>query len=433
MEMWMKDAQEYTDLMNSGEQLRECTLQVKRVEDLQVSNPSLIRSLYIGECEDFLTNDTIPLMLKFVNLESIVFSRFYSGLFSPEDLNVYLIELPKLRKLSIFGNSKNMLSWELVARLCLDNVESLTLHFDRYTDMVPLIAPNLEELVLYGPSHETTRHKRERFDFSGMPNLRKLDVRYWQQLDYSSFDVLSCLKELFISDQSLHEIDWLSENYSLSKLCVWGKIESISGLIKQPMLNVLDLTGNRVADLEVLRNQKYLRSLHLRSNRITDPTVLSTVTSLEYLDLCGNPLKTEGCLRSVGIKRIYLTEEDHKYDAIDSLVSKLTTDACWRVRREKEVDISKYPPFLQKKICENRNKTLEERLPPIIQDLFETSLKNINPFELGFRQYDYTFKDIFIEKAKEKFPFLEITPDMQKTINHEKERLIKCVCQLETA
>jgi Leucine-rich repeat (LRR) protein len=69
------------------------------------------------------------------------------------------------------------------------------------------------------------------------------------------------------------------------------------------MIEMLNLSDNRITDIDALEYLTNLRELNIANNRISDISPLFTLENLEFVDLTGNPVLSRQIrkLRNQGI------------------------------------------------------------------------------------------------------------------------------------
>ena len=104
-------------------------------------------------------------------------------------------------------------------------------------------------------------------------------------------------------------------------------IEDISGLLKIPALETLDLSRNNISNLYILQltNSRFtLREVNLSNNQIEDITPLASLTNVEVLDLSNNNISSELPLMNLKtLKTLYLGGNLLTEQQIDNLQNTL--------------------------------------------------------------------------------------------------------------
>ena len=104
-------------------------------------------------------------------------------------------------------------------------------------------------------------------------------------------------------------------------------IADISGLLKIPALETLDLSRNNISNLYILQltNSRFtLREVNLSNNQIEDITPLASLTNVEVLDLSNNNISSELPLMNLKtLKTLYLGGNLLTEQQIDNLQNTL--------------------------------------------------------------------------------------------------------------
>ena len=296
MEKWLIEELENKARMEQFDKDRKAHLTVKCIDDLDVPNSLEFRSLLIDQYDGTIGADVSVQISRLTNLESISFGSRYQGEVCPEIVNTWLSILPKVRKLSFGTHSDHSVTWSALAAMDLSRIQTLSVSMQNGSHPIPLKAPMLEELTLFGINDEELSRTekcclaRTKYDFSGMPSLRKVKLSRCGFWDYASLDCLHELRSLDITDCNLMNLTWLSNNYALSTLNISACIEDLTGIETQPRLETLYLGCNKLSDITALGELAFLKRLDLRGNDISDPSPLESLQVLEYLNLDRNPL-----------------------------------------------------------------------------------------------------------------------------------------------
>lgn len=430
MEKWLIEELENKARMEQFDKDRKAHLTVKCIEDLDVPNPLEFRSLLIDQYDGTIDTNVSVQISRLTNLESISFGSHYQGEICPEIVNTWLSILPKVRKLSFGTHSAHSVTWSALAAMDLSRIQTLSVSMQNDSHPIPLKAPMLEELTLFGINDEELSRiekcclARTKYDFSGMPSLRKVKLSRCGFWDYASLDCLHELKSLDITDCNLMNLTWLSKNYALSTLNISACIEELTGIETQPRLETLYLGCNKLSDITALGELAFLKRLDLRGNDISDPSPLESLQFLEYLNLDRNPLISEGTLRSKGIGTVVFNSQDKTTDAIDRVINGFSQQIHWWIRNEDSRDLSQLPEWQRNAILKSRQKPYEERLAEKIQLAFAQEFQKINPFDLWVDDLSINLREEYIRRASVKYPFLKVTSDMQSLLQRENSRII---------
>lgn len=436
MEKWLIEELENKDRMEQFYTERNAHLRVKCYEDFAVSNPDEIKSLSIDQYEGELDSKVSLLVSKLTNLESISFGLHYQGEINAELLNSWLNVLPYMSRLAFFRQPQNSITWTTLAAIDLSRIKSLTVSIHDDSQPIPLIAPVLEEFTCFGTNDEELTLiersclERSKYDFSGMPMLKKVKLSRCGFWDYHTLSCLRYLTVLDITDRNLMSLSWLSPNYSLSTLNVSACVEDLTGIETQPMLAKVYLGCNKISDITPLSKLKYLQSLDLRGNSISDVTPLESLDLLDYLNLQRNPLSSEKNLREKGIQTLLISPQDGVIDRIAQIINGFSQQVHWWIRNEDTRDISQMSEWQRNSVLRNRQKPYEERLKEKIQFAFEQEFPKINPFELYVDDLQIDLRETYIKRASVKYPFLAITPDMQSLMQRERSGMITKVPEI---
>ncbi len=141
---------------------------------------------------------------------------------------------------------------------------------------------------------------------SNMINLKLVDLskNNLTSLDmfFSSTNIYSKLKELYLDNNNLFDISLLSQT---------------------PMLTLLTLSNNNLEsdDIAVLADKVYLTYLSLNNNNLTDISALNKLTALTELRLqCNNISDITALKKMTSMKKLYLGENQiYNIDSLDTL------------------------------------------------------------------------------------------------------------------
>lgn len=430
MDNWLKEELEYKARMEQFEKERNAHLTIKCLSDFDVPNPAEIKSLTFDQYDGALGYYSGVLISRFIGLKTIRFSSSYQGIINPRMINLWLHILPSVEKLLFFNHSDNSITWATLAALDLSKIKSLTVCMQNNSQPIPLMAPELEELVLFGTEDEELSMiercclDRIKYDFSGIPSLKKLKLSHCGFWDYRSLSCLRRLDSIDIKDRNLMNLSWLSSNYSLSTLIISACIEDLTGIETQPSLEKLYLGCNELSDITALGKLRNLKQLDLRGNSISNVQPLENLECLEYLNLVRNPVVSEGELRNKRIRTLLLNSQDEPLDKIDRVINEFSQKVYWSIKNEDTRDLSQLPEWLRDATLKSRQKPYEERLMANIQGAFEQEFQRINPFDLWVNDLSIDFRAEYIRRASGKYPFLKVTPDMQSVLQRENRCII---------
>lgn len=111
-----------------------------------------------------------------------------------------------------------------------------------------------------------------------------------------TFDDITKVTELILKNENdIEDISQLSKFTGLNKLLInhnW--VKDVTPILNLNNLTSLDLMGNKISNIDVLKNAKFgnLTYLNLCGNDITDISVLSKFTNLKELDLSVNNIES---------------------------------------------------------------------------------------------------------------------------------------------
>ena len=142
-------------------------------------------------------------------------------------------------------------------------------------------------------------------------NIIKYNKRVMIKLDINKedFETYITLKEFNVKyNTNIQDID--IKTLDLSRRCIRNEGLKDLNKIKFKGLNELNLSGNKISDINILEKVKFkeLKELYLGSNNISDINVLENVKfeKLEKLYLYGNEISDESIISKLKIKYIEL-------------------------------------------------------------------------------------------------------------------------------
>ena len=361
---WLEEAKRRYDELEQLEQQKQSRVIIKSEHDIPKSFVG-IRVISIG-----LTSDEQAREILFAVLE----------------------EALELEEVQVFSTVS--LSWTDVCRLDLQRIEKLTFTLNGMPGDEALNAPCLRRLCIFAQPHltpvELMIHPTPHIDFSQMPNLERLELRHFQQIDPMDFKGECQLKHLCLTGADIINLDWLEmAPYRLESLCIDGSIEDCSGVIYQPSLKVLCLYNS------------FLK----------DASPIEQLSHLEKLDLLGADLSTEGNLRAKGIRDFVITKRDQDIKRIRQQVTDLGSMSVHNLwLKNKQLDrVNELPAFKRKMLLKTINLPFEERMMRLVKYEFEVKLKQIVEDKRMTGLYTMSreeYRDYFISMAKEFYPFL---------------------------
>lgn len=226
-------------------------------------------------------------------VKNVFFSHKYSGSVETDFILNLLSPVKRVNKLAF----NVQISWELASKLNVFHPKELYFTVSLNEDPPKLDFPELRSLEIYanGADKEVTLFNSHllhsiRYDFSGVPNVTRLNLHWWEHLDYSSIAQLRKLETLVIHDYTLFDLYWLSPTYRLKWFGCFAQLDDITAISIQSHLEHIDFNRNRIADASPL--------LHL--------------TGIKYLDLYMNPLLSEDDLRKMDIETLIISWDEYE-------------------------------------------------------------------------------------------------------------------------
>jgi Leucine-rich repeat (LRR) protein len=144
--------------------------------------------------------------------------------------------------------------------------------------------------------------------------------------DISPLNKLRRLRSLFLGNNNIEDISYLSEMIELEHLSLYGNrriselkpisplahlswldlrdccINNISPLSKLVHLNYLNLSDNEIGDIRGVEKMVELRALHMENNNIIDLSPMSKLTNLYKISLSGNKIIDIGSILKIEFK-----------------------------------------------------------------------------------------------------------------------------------
>ena len=166
----------------------------------------------------------------------------------------------------------------------------------------------------------------EHMDYSGLCNLRRLELRNVPDAVPEDFAQLRKLESLRLTYNYGDDLSWLKNaRYQLKTLII----------------------DNGVEDCEGLRYQKNIEDLQFFYHHITDVSPIEELTKIKKLDLGRNLIENEGNLREMGIEWIQITRRDYDVRRIYNEVEQIAQLAVKEDRKR----IQYYEENKVKSIC----------------------------------------------------------------------------------
>ena len=104
----------------------------------------------------------------------------------------------------------------------------------------------------------------------------------------------------------------------------FGEPFDLSEIVRIPALEKLDLSGNKLESIYILKALEKLRELDLSDNEISDVTPLAYLTNLEKLDLSNNHINSVTALLNLTqLKELDVRGNDLTPEQIERLVNTL--------------------------------------------------------------------------------------------------------------
>ncbi len=402
-------------------------LTARKSEDLHIQDPQVIQSLHI----EYRTNVNEDLASKIANFPNIkVLSMQHldadekGGHINSESMDMILKSCPNIveLRLGIFTDCS------VLSKLNFRRIEKLSVSLNCQSVQFKITSNYLKSLKISNievpQPRKNAKIARDIFDFTGLPALDTLDLTGCIRMDYSSIEKLCNLKNLRISDDRLKDLKWLSKNYQLIKLAVTsGKTSCLDGLECQGRIEHLDLSHNAITSIAGIEKQQCLKYLNLRFNSISTTDELRKLTVLKYLDLMNNPLSDETAVYELGISKTILTRFDKEILEIDSIFTGKTVESIpgyaymWITNTDKQ-DLNKVSGFKKTFLQQWKGKTYGEKAKEALQVAFNRKYYEIYKKELySYKYFDHRHRRIFLKKAMQHYPFLQLTEDMKADLN----------------
>lgn len=241
-----------------------------------------LNTLVLHGGPDYLTD--ISPIADLTNLETLVLYNNRISNLTPlsslKNLKTLRLELNRISDLSPLSHLERLESLQIddnqIADLSplsrLERLRTLWISNNRVSDISPLKdLASLRDLYLGGNSIK---------DLAPLTQLSLSDLR----LDKNGLSDITALRALNQKTTALMTLD-LSDN----------RIRDIEPIAHLERVSNLDLSDNQISELDSLRNQN-LSHLDLRNNRITDISGLGRLPKLLSLDIRSNPIKDYGPL-----------------------------------------------------------------------------------------------------------------------------------------
>ena len=283
---WFKDAWEYNSYLATCDKVKKSSVHFESINDLP-NDWTGIETAYIAGRDTELIK-SIPSILKMAH---------------------------DLKKISI---TQYCFGWEELCRLNLANIEALHVTVNGMAYAPKLNLPNLKELQLFYSeekwSDSIEKKYEEHMDYSGLCNLRRLELRNVPDAVPEDFAQLRKLESLRLTYNYGDDLSWLKNaRYQLKTLII----------------------DNGVEDCEGLRCQKNIEDLQFFYHHITDVSPIEELTKIKKLDLGRNLIENEGNLREMGIEWIQITRRDYDVRRIYNEVEQIAQLAVKEDRKRR--------------------------------------------------------------------------------------------------
>lgn len=307
-----------------------------------------------------------------------------------------------LKKISI---TQYCFGWEELCRLNLANIEALHVTVNGMAYAPKLNLPNLKELELFYSeekwSDSIEKKYEEHMDYSGLCNLRRLELRNVPDAVPEDFAQLRKLESLRLTYNYGDDLSWLKNaRYQLKTLII----------------------DNGVEDCEGVRYQKNIEDLQFFYHHITDVSPIEELTKIKKLDLGRNLIENEGNLREMGIEWIQITRRDYDVRRIYNEVEQIAQLAV----KEDRKGIQYYEENKVKSICWQKasleaflSNPFVERIKILIKEICHQRIEKLHTQE-GEKEINSRYGKVltteeyiqcFKQKIVEYYPFLTESSD----------------------
>lgn len=365
---WFKDAWEYNSYLATCDKVKKSSVHFESINDLP-NDWTGIETAYIAGRDTELIK-SIPSILKMAH---------------------------DLKKISI---TQYCFGWEELCRLNLANIEALHVTVNGMAYAPKLNLPNLKELELFYSeekwSDSIEKKYEEHMDYSGLCNLRRLELRNVPDAVPEDFAQLRKLESLRLTYNYGDDLSWLKNaRYQLKTLII----------------------DNGVEDCEGLRCQKNIEDLQFFYHHITDVSPIEELTKIKKLDLGRNLIENEGNLREMGIEWIQITRRDYDVRRIYNEVEQIAQLAVKEDRKR----IQYYEENKVKSICWQKasleaflSNPFAERIKILIKEICHQRIEKLHTQE-GEKEIDSRYGkaltteeyiQCFKQKIVEYYPFL---------------------------
>lgn len=422
---WLNRIYECSVFHAEIEKEKTTKLRLNANTNLNIENPEGIRSLYVGEFNGDIDETLAQKLSLCCNIEEIFISFRYKGQITSNGINQIIHACPKLKKIDFNG----AVDCDLLAHIDLSKIEELHVSLQNSFSPTSICAPVLKSLQITGcmmgiKKKEAKKIKRTQYNLSSMPMLESLSIKYCSDFEYRSLSSLKRLKNLRIYDECPIDLLWLSDEYTLDSLSVYGLVQSIDGIECQTTLQKLDLRHNNITDISKLGYLSRLKHLDLGFNQVINIEILGQLHNLELIDLTNNPLIDESYLRSLKIPSTIFTKLDKELHSIKEMftgkvLGTFMGDVCNLMKSWETKDLTTESPYMQNRILKWREKDYQEKTKEIVQMIFQKKYYDLCKGypHVSVKQLEKQHKEIYINTALQHYPFLQLTRDMQIDMN----------------
>jgi hypothetical protein len=330
-------------------------------------------------------------------IKELAFGTEYPSDMVLDKLNETVPQMPLLESLST--SVANALPFAQVNQIPLARIKSLTMSICPDGTTLHLASEYLEQLTIFMQEEPTV--KQALMDWSGLPNLRKLEIRHWRSFAPACMARISGLKSLTLADDSITTLDWMKDaTYQLEKLMIGDcPIRDIAGLAGQQALEILWIGHGEIRDASVLKKLPALRKVHVADN----------------------PIENTEELYRLQIQELVLNQSDKDVASARYKAEKILDDAVDMLYRQEKSwtkSYSTYPTFQRRYIDLIREQGLNRRLQVKLQNCFEHCFYEIAPTQ--YRGYHVRLKEAFVQDALEQYDCLTMPEYMKMQLALER-------------
>ena len=290
--------------------------------------------------------------------------------------------------------------WDYIASLDIPQLRRLTFSVEGRNTINKLRFKHLTEIDinfrhLYQFDVEDEQAIRQKYDFSGIPNVHVVRLKYAEWFDYSSLECCKEIRSLLVQDKGLEDLAWLKNLPRLRALTIFG--------------NVCDLTN-------IIEYQPDIKTLNISHNRIKELAGLLDMKNLSYVNAYANPLIDGKEFQKVFRGQCYLDEDDRIKESIRNTVDRLIILTFNQIDHY-ESNYSKLRPYVQKRFDYYRTLGGNKLLECFLQEIFESDFyMSTSPKRIDGQYYSPDYKEYYLDYAQEIYPYLNITSKMRKAV-----------------